>query len=309
MRTDKPYSLIKVEPMAGHLGAEISGVDLAQLDDRTFAEIKRAWLENLVIFFRDQNVTAAIMESMGQRFGTLSITSYTNSVPGHQFAHCLVREAQVAKGERNFGDFWHMDQTVRPVPTAGFMLYAVDCPPYGGDTGFTSMYAAYDNLSDGMKALCDQLVAVHSPAGVFGADGHGGPGKKPFFQPGTDKVYSITPEQMREYLRQETEHPLVRIHPETGHKALMVTGYCTRFRNMTEEESRPLLDFLMRHAIREDFTCRFRWRKGSLAVIDNRCMQHIAYQDYSGFRREMLRVEFVTADAPYGPALPKKMAA
>ena len=308
MRTDKPYTRIRVEPIAGHLGAEITGVDLANLDDATFADIKRAWLENLVIFFRDQNVTPDIMESFGQRFGDLSITSYTNSVPGYKFAHRLVRDAAVPKGERNFGDFWHMDQTVRPVPTAGFMLYAVDCPPYGGDTGFANMYSAYDNLSDGMKALCEQLVAIHSPAGVFGADGHGGPGKKPFFQPGTETTYSITPEEVRKYLQQETEHPLIRIHPETGRKALMVTGYVTRFRNMTEEESRPLLDFLMRHAIREDYTCRFRWRKGSLAIIDNRCMQHIAYQDYCGFRREMLRVEFIRPDAPYGPAMPKKAA-
>jgi taurine dioxygenase len=215
----------------------------------------------------------------------------------------------VPVGERNFGDMWHMDQTVRPMPTTGFMLYSLLCPRFGGDTGFASMYAAYDSLSEGMKTLCDSLVVVHSPSGVYGSDGSGANGKRPFMLPGADKAYTITPDQVVSYMRQETEHPLVRVHPETGRKLLMITGYCTRFRGMTEPESRPLLDYLVRHVVNETFTCRFRWRQGSLAIIDNRCLQHIAYQDYAGQRREMLRVEFAAAEAPYGPAKPKEVVA
>jgi taurine dioxygenase len=306
MRTTTPYRHIKVEPITGHIGAEISGVDMSgPIAPETFAEIKRAWLENLVVFFRDQNITPASIEALGSRFGQLSITSYTNPVPGFKFAHTLVRAADVPKGENNFGDMWHMDQTVRPIPTMGFLLYSVDCPPYGGDTGFANLYAAYDRLSDGMKEQCEKLVAVHSPSGIYGADGQGGDGKRRFLLAGTDKTYvKITPEEIRAYVAKETEHPLVRVHPETKRKLIMITGYVTRFRGMTVAESRPLIDFLIQHVTHHDYTCRFRWRKGSLALIDNRCMQHIAYQDYAGFRREMLRAEFVGTEPPYGPAKP-----
>ncbi len=296
-------------PVTGALGAEIEGVDLsAPLDATAFAEIRRAWQENAVLFFRDQKVTPEGIEALGRRFGELTITSYTNPVPGFKFAHSLVRAAEVAAGERNFGDSWHIDQTVREIPNAGFLLYAVDCPPYGGDTGFASLYAAYDALSPGMKELCRSLVAVHSPAGLFGRDGTGGPGKKPFMLAGADKVYNMTPEKMRAYMGQETEHPLVCEHPETGRLHLYLTGYVTRFRDMTEEESRPLIDYLTAHVARPEFTYRFRWRNGSLALIDNRCLQHIAYQDYAGFRREMLRVELADKVAPFGPAMPREAA-
>jgi len=310
LRTDQPYRRIRVEPTTGYLGAEVFGVDLSKpLDDETFAEVKRAWLENLVIAFRDQAITPPIIESFGARFGKLTITAYANSVPGYQFAHSLVRAADVPRGERNFGDSWHMDQTVRPIPNAGFLLCSVDCPPFGGDTGFASLYTGYEMLSEGMKALCESLVVIHSPSGLFGKDGMGGIGKKPFMLAGAEETYSgMTPEKVREYMAQETEQPLIAIHPETGRKLIMITGYCTRFRGMTEEESQPLLEYLTRHVSRPEYTWRLRWRRGTLALIDNRCLQHIAYQDYAGFRREMLRAEFEADEPPFGPMIPRRAA-
>ncbi|HXC39996.1 MAG TPA: TauD/TfdA family dioxygenase [Burkholderiales bacterium] len=309
MRKGGPYSRIKVEPTSGHLGAEVTGVDLSKpLDAATLAEIKAAWYDNLVLFFRDQKITPPIIESLAHHFGKPTITSYTNPVPGFKFAHALVREASAPMGAKNFGDMWHMDQTVRPIPTGAFLLYSVDCPPYGGDTGFASMYAAYEGLSEGMQKLCETLVAVHSPSGLYG-DGKGTGGKRPFRLEGTDKAYTISDEQISTYLRQETEHPLVAVHPVTGRKLLMITGYVIRFRGMTEMESQPIIDYLMRHANKPDYTTRLRWRQGTLALLDNRCLQHIAYQDYTGHRREMLRCECMADEAPFGPAKPRQAAA
>jgi taurine dioxygenase len=300
------FRRIRVRPVTGALGAEVEGVDLSNPHEEEFAEVHRAWLQCQVLFFRNQVIDAASIESLGSRFGPLTVTTYTNTVPGYRFAHSLVREAGIGKGERNFGDSWHIDQTVRRVPNAGFILYAVNSPPYGGDTGFSSLYAAYDGLSTGMQALCESLVAVHSPSGLFGPDGQGGPGKKPFMLAGADKVYRMTPDAMRDYMRLEMQHPLICVHPESGRKLIYITGYVTRFVGMTEEESRPLLDYLTAHVVRPEFTCRFRWRERSAAIIDNRCLQHIAYQDYSGFRREMLRVEFTDNVEPFGPAKPRQ---
>jgi taurine dioxygenase len=304
------YRKIVVKPVTGYVGSEIEGIDLSKpLDDETYAELRRAWIEAGVLFFRNQSMTPDTMEALGARFGTLTITSYANSVLGYKFAHTIARSAEAKQGERNFGDSWHMDQTVREIPNAGFALYAKTVPEYGGDTGFSSLYAAYDLLSPGMKKLCESLIAVHSPAGLFGRDGMSGPGKKPFLLRGADTTYAgMTPEKVREYMAQETLHPLVCEHPESGRKHICITGYVTRFDGMDEEESQPIIEYLTRHVVRPEITCRQRWYPGSLAIIDNRCLQHIAYQDYAGHGREMLRIEWEGDVRPFGPAMPRQPA-
>lgn len=290
---------LAIKPISGALGAEVEGVDLALLDEHTFADIQRAFAEHIVLFFRDQKLTEAQFEAFGARFGKLSITYYVDPVPGSKYVHRLVRPAEAQWGDRNFGDNWHVDQTVRERPNAIFALYAIECPPYGGDTMFTNLYRAYDGLSRGMQALCDTLTVMHSSRGLYGVDGHGGPGVKKAMP--VDK-FNITPEQMRAQLAVETEHPLVIRHPVTKRKLLYVTGpYCVRFKDMTEEESLPLITFLHQHAVRPEYTCRFRWSAGTVALMDNRCAQHFAVQDYAGFRREMLRLE-VEGEKPVGPA-------
>jgi taurine dioxygenase len=299
MQQVSTYERLVVKPISGALGAEVEGADLARLDETTFAEINRAFADHLVLFFRDQKLTQQQFEAFGARFGQLSITYYVDPIEGSTYLQRLVRPAEAKWGDRNFGDNWHADQTVRERPNAIFALYSIDCPPYGGDTLFSNLYLAYEALSPGMQSLCDTLTVMHSSRGLYGADGRGGSGVKKSMP--VDK-FNITPEQMRAQLAAETEHPLVIRHPVTKRKLLFVTGpYCVRFKDMTEEESLPLITFLQQHAVRPEFTCRFRWSQGAVALMDNRCLQHFAVQDYAGFRREMLRLE-VEGTIPVGPA-------
>ena len=296
------YERIAVKPVAGALGAEIEGVDLRRLDDATFAEIKRAFLEHLVIFFRDQELDKHQLAAVAERFGPLTVIPYVKKLlTDHPFVTQLVREAEVPSSERNIGDNWHSDQSPRERPSLGFALYCVEAPEYGGDTMFANLYRAYEALSPGMQAMCERLTVIHSLSGKFGTDGQGrGGGFKAV--PGGEGNYD---EETLALFRKETEHPLVRIHPETGRKLLFVTGpYSIRFADMTVAESKPLLDYLNNLATRPEFTCRFRWRRGSLTIMDNRCTQHYAVNDYEGFRRHMLRVE-MDGDRPFGPAMPR----
>ena len=307
MRYDlSSYRKIKVSPVAGALGAEIAGVDAsAAIADDVFEEIRRAFLAHHILFFRDQGLSPDALVAFGERFAPLSRSEYLGSIAENPFVHRMVREAEVPSSERNIGDRWHSDLSPRERPTFGFMLYCLEAPDYGGDTMFANLCLAYDTLSDAMKALCEQLVVIHSPSGVFGGDGAGGAGtKKPLVHKGMEKNYAVSERTLAD-LRRETEHPLVRIHPETGRRILFITGdYCIRLKGMTEAESRPIIDFLNRHAVRPEFTCRFRWRTGSLAVLDNRCTQHYAVNDYAGFRRAMLRIE-LEGERPFGPAMPR----
>jgi taurine dioxygenase len=177
----------------------------------------------------------------------------------------------------NFGGLWHSDTAYLETPPMGTMLIARAVPPHGGDTIFANMYLAYETLSEGMRRLLDGLVAVNSSA------------KADVTKTREDRMRDGARADARaEYL---AEHPVVRTHPETGRKALYVNGgHTVRFRDMTEQESAPLLDFLFAHQARPEFTCRFRWEEGSLALWDNRCAQHNPVNDYHGFRRVMHRV-------------------
>jgi len=279
---------LNVRPIAGALGAEIDGVDLAQLADGEIAAIKAALWEHLVLFFRDQRLTPEDQCAFTRHFGALTRPAAAGAVPGHPDMTLVRREADTPKERINFGGYWHSDQSFREKPAAGFTLYAVEVPPSGGDTLFENLYLAYESLSPGMRALLDRIVAVHSYAA--GSDPDRGYG-----DPNADRDVARFP---------DVEHPLVRTHPESGRNALYLSGsWLLRFRDMTEEESRPLLDFLYAHAARPEFTCRFHWTPGALALLDNRCTQHFAINDYAGHRRILHRVMFA-GDRPVGPALP-----
>ncbi len=174
--------------------------------------------------------------------------------------------------KHNFGGVWHSDTAYLDEPPMGSMLLAREVPPYGGDTEFANQYAAYEALSPGMRRMLDGLVAVNTSSK---ADA-------------TRTREDMVKEYPREYV---AEHPAVRTHPETGRKALYVNvGHTARFRGLTEQESAPLLEFLFRHQVKLEFTCRFRWQAGSLAFWDNRCTQHNAINDYHGHRRVMHRI-------------------
>ena len=283
------YSRIEVRPVAGALGAEIAGVDLTRpLDDHAFAEVHRALLDHLVIFFRDQTLTPEQHKDFARRFGALDVHPYAKGLPDHPEIIPVTKEADDRGG--NFGGTWHSDVTFYEKPALGSVLYALEVPPYGGDTLFANQYLAYEALSDGLKQTLDGLTALHNAARSYGAGGRAAQR-----QAQGSKSMAI---DIREDSEQTVEHPVVRTHPETGRKALFVNHVFTRrFKGWTEEESQPLLDFLYKHAVRPEFTCRFRWKPGSVAFWDNRCTQHYALNDYHGFARRMHRVT-ICGDRP-----------
>lgn len=275
------YQTIEVRPIAGALGAEIGNVDLSKpLSDEVFKEIHQALMEHLVIFFRGQELTPAEHKAFSRRFGDLLEVPFIRALEGHPEILPVMKGANESK-KRNFGGLWHSDMTYAEEPPMGSALYGRIIPPFGGDTMWANMYRAYETLSEGMREMLDKMVVVHSAMRSYGANGavvnNGDPAHK----------MAVTTDSRA---NQEVEHPAVRVHPVTGKKALYVNAtYSVRFKGFTEEESTPLLQYLYAHATRPEFTCRFRWTKGSLAVWDNRCTQHLAMNDYDGFDRELHR--------------------
>lgn len=275
---------IEARPIAGALGAEIVGADLSAPDDEMIGDIRRALLDHLVIFFRDQTPTPEQHKAFGLRFGAMDRHPFM--IPADEDPDILpvLKEAE---DRVNVGGMWHSDVTFQECPALGSILYAKELPPYGGDTLFANMYLAYESLSEGMKAMLRSLKAVHSAADAFGPNAKRYAGKR------------STLLRNREAALTETAHPVVRTHPETGRKLLFVnSGFTVRFEDMTAEESRPLLEFLYRHLARPEFTCRFRWTPDAVAFWDNRSTQHLAINDYHGHRRLMHRVT-VAGDRPY----------
>jgi len=274
------YRHIEVQPVAGSLGAEIRGVNVAAAPgDEVIAEIRQAFQDHLVIFFRDQKLTPHEQLGFARRFGEPMEYPQLKGLP-----ECpLITPVLKLEHERvNFGGVWHSDTTYLTQPPMASMLYAVEIPPYGGDTLFANQYQAYETLSDGLRKVLDGLTAINSS---------------------TKADASKTREERLKDAGVEVkvlvgEHPVVRTHPETGRRALYVNiGHTTHFKGWTEEESRPLLEYLWHHQVRPEFTCRFRWQPGSIAFWDNRCVQHNAVNDYQGFRRVMHRVT-LAGDTP-----------
>jgi len=264
-----------IRPLAGAIGAEIFGVDLAgELDDDTVAAIRRAWLDYCVIFFRDQDLPPERFLAFARRFGRPIEYPFVKGIDGFPEITPVVK----LEHERvNFGGLWHSDTTYLDMPPMGTMLIVREVPPHGGDTLFANMYLAYETLSPGLRRLLDPLVAVNSSA------------KADVTKTREDRMRDgARADARKEY---EALHPVVRTHPETGRKALYVNGgHTLRFEGMSEAESAPILRFLFAHQNRPEFTCRFRWEPGSLAFWDNRCAQHNPINDYHGFRRVMHRV-------------------
>ena len=266
-----------VRPTSGALGAEVLGIDLAQpLDDDAAAEIRRAFRDHGVIFFRDQRLTPEQHLAFAERMGPININRFFKSVPNHpEIAEVRKEPAQTT----NIGGGWHTDHSYDQIPALGSILLAREVPPRGGDTLFACMAQAYDALSDGLKQTLQGLRAVHSSRHVFGV-----------------AAYQADPERQQRFVNpeaasQDAVHPVVIRHPETGRPTLYVNpGFTLRFEGWTEEESRPLLEFLYRHAARPEFQTRFKWAEGSIAFWDNRATWHYALNDYQGERRLMHRI-------------------
>ena len=269
---------MQIEPLAGALGAEVRGVDLRSLDDAGWREIKSAFLKYAVLAIRGQQLEPADLMQVGARFGEPCYYPFVTGLEGYPFIFEVVKEESETV---NFGGNWHSDTTYLQQPPLATLLYAVETPTHGGDTLFSNTAAAYDALSEGMRAMVDKLVGVNS-ASLKVTGGR----RKMHSTIGSMKVHDT--ENADSY---EAEHPVARTHPDTGRKALYVSrSHTIRFRDMSEQESRPLIDFLQAHQIRPEFTCRVRWSPGTLTVWDNRCTQHSPVNDYHGQRRRMRRL-------------------
>jgi len=268
---DNVIARLVVRRMAGAIGAEIDGVKLRpDLPDAVIAELRRLWLEHLVLFFRNQELTPQELAAVARRFGEVVRYPF---LKGLDEAPEVIRVAKLEHETVNFGGLWHSDTAYLVEPPMASMLIAREVPPHGGDTLFASLYAAYDALSDGMKQMLAPLRAVNSSSKAEKS--------RTREDRGPDEAHRVL----------EAEHPVVRTHPETGRKALYVNGgHTLRFVGMTEVESVPLLEYLFAHQVRPEFTCRFHWEPGSTAFWDNRCALHNPINDYHGFRRIMHRV-------------------
>jgi len=286
------YRRIEIAPIAGALGAEIGGVDLATLDDETFREIKAAWLKHLVVFFRDQVLTPEQQIGFARRFGAIHQHPFMQGMDEHPEILEIVKEEGDTKA---FGEVWHTDQMFNPKPAKATILYAKETPDAGGDTLFANMYLAYDALSEPMQALLAGVKTwnVGDRKKLYQADKMGITRDGRYA--GNDKMTA----KLRDPGDLETEaaHPLVRTHPETGRKALYISNHTQTLEGFKGAEARPIIDFLRTHAVEPEFTCRFRWQVGSLAIWDNRCAQHRALNDYPGKRRRMHRIT-IAGDVP-----------
>jgi taurine dioxygenase len=267
--------MLEVRKIAGALGGEIHGVDLSgPLSEDGVAEIRRALLDHLVIFFRGQDLTPAQFLAFARSMGQPVEYPFVKGIPDYPE---IIQVMKLEHERTNFGGIWHTDTAYLEVPPMGSMLLAREVPPAGGDTLFANQYLAYDTLSSGMRRLVDSLTGVNSSA------------KADVTKTREDRMRTDARDDARkEYL---AEHPVVRTHPETGRKALYVNiAHTVRFQDMTEEESAPLLDYLFQHQVRPELTCRFQWAVGSIAFWDNRCALHNPVNDYHGYRRVMHRI-------------------
>ena len=266
-----PYRTIEVTPYSPHVGAEIGNIDLTRpLPGEQLAELRRAFTEHLVLFFRDQEIGFDDHARLAEYFGTIGrhVGVRTHSRPSED---ARVRRFHFdERSKRVSGDVWHTDQSCAPVPPLASILYNHTLPPDGGgDTLFASMYAAYDALSDRMKTCLEGLTALHDGVRVFGE--------------GTPRA----------------THPVVVRHPDSGRRLLYVNeSFTVRIEELPPAESKHLLAFLVEHCTRPEWTCRFRWRPHSIAMWDNRCAQHRAISDYLPNVRSGYRVQIDGIAAP-----------
>jgi taurine dioxygenase len=277
---------IEIKPLAGSLGAEIHGVDLSKpLDDQTFDKIHQAWLDHLVIFFRDQNITPEQLIAFGRRFGELHIHPYIPNLEGYpEIIH--LQSAADGPGEMAYqSNTWHTDLTYTQVPPQASILRAVHVPEAGGDTMWNNLCAAYEALSEPMRKFLDSMTAIHYIAVSMPADFL----EQKWAGQQVTRFQKATP---------PVEHPVIRTHPETGRKCIFVNrNFTSHIKDLTRAESDALLDYLYAHCEQPEFAVRFHWSDNAIAMWDNRCTQHYALVDYRS-QRTMHRVT-VCGDMPF----------
>jgi len=286
---------LDVRPLAGHIGAEISGIDLSSdLDDATIAEVRQVLLRWKVAFFRGQSIGHAEQISFGRRFGKLTPAHPFEDAPPEGFPEILPidsrrYEAKFGKKKATYDNGWHTDVTALVNPPAGSILRAEIVPPYGGDTAWTNLVAAYEGLPAPLRALADQLRAKHS----FGSLGRSAAA-------GSDYAQKIAANPL------VAIHPLVRVHPETGERALFVspsfTGHDSEIIGLSKRQSHRILDLFYEQVARPEYTVRFKWEPGDIAFWDNRATAHLGPSDldHLDFDRVLYRIT-LEGDIPVGP--------
>jgi len=273
-------SRLQLRPISGALGCEILGVDLARLDDATFAEIHRAFLDYSVLVFHDQELSQEQFAEFGKRFGKLEdepFLPFKGDVPGVFY----VKGGPGGKQRAVQNLDWHTDHTYQKNPSLGAILYALTIPPAGGDTLFSSNYCAYEALSPEMKQFVERQTAIHDVL-------HYGMWSFSHLSVASEEGLERLLKMRRRF--PQVEHPLVCTHPETGRRMLFLNkAWVTAIKGLKPLESRAILEMLNEHALAPEFQCRIRWRKKSLLIWDNRCVQHRPTYDYSE-ERVMMRV-------------------
>ena len=269
---------LEISRVAGALGAVVRGLDLRSVtDEEQIRTLIDALAEHLVVFLPEQDIDLDDLERITEMLGGRDVTPFVAPLEDRPYVIRVIKEPG---DQLNFANAWHTDLSYLPNPPAYTLLHAREVPPYGGDTVWSNQYLAFETLSPGLRRTLQGLRAVHSAGMAYGTGG------------ALDKAKSLTSmaiEPSAEAFKEHT-HPAVIRHPVTSRPTLYVNPvYTTRFEGWSPVESQALLAHLYRHSINENFTCRFRWSKGTLAIWDNRCTMHNALNDYSGVRREMFR--------------------
>ncbi|MCG8467796.1 MAG: TauD/TfdA family dioxygenase [Gemmatimonadetes bacterium] len=269
---------ITVDPLTPTIGAEISGVDLEDVDDATLEDIRRALTEHGVVFFRDQDISVESQKTLGARFGELVVHPNDPGLEGHP--EVMIIHADESS-KRVAGEVWHSDVSCSETPPMGSILRLYIVPETGGDTLFANMYAAYEALSDRLKGFLDGLTAVHDGA--------------PYYR----EVNRLIGRDDEGRAYPSAVHPVIRTHPVSGRRALFVNEmFTTRIVELATTESDAILRLLFAHVRRPEFHCRFQWRANSMAFWDNRCTQHHAVWDYWPATRSGYRVT-IRGDRPH----------
>jgi taurine dioxygenase len=281
------YSRITLERVAGACGAVVGGVDLAgELDDEVIAEIRRAVLDHLVVFFRGQDLTPGQQVAFSRRFGPFSPVPFIEPIAEHPEVIAVVREASETQSY-TFGSLWHSDFSFFAEPPFASILHAREVPPFGGDTLWANQELAFAAFSTGMQSMVTGLTGVHSATKAYSTS----------MQQLHDTFTGMTVHTSDEANRTQL-HPVVRVHPETGRPALYVNAqYTVGLDGFFPHEARPLLAMLFAHATETQFTCRWQWKVGDVAMWDNRSVQHMVMADSTGHRRYMRRTT-VAGDRP-----------
>ena len=281
---------LTVEPVAGALGASVTGLDLREVREATELDgLRRALADHLVVFLPDQDLTLDDLERITDLLGGRDVTPFVEPLEDRPYVIRVIKEPDDVL---NFANAWHSDLSYLPAPPAYTLLHAWEVPDHGGDTVWSNQYLAYETLSGGLRDTLRGLRAVHSAGMAYGTGG-----LLDKYKDYTSMAIAPSPDAYAEHT-----HPVVTVHPVTGREALYVNPvYTTRFEGWSKEESAALLEHLHRHSINENFTCRLRWSVKTLAIWDNRCAMHNALNDYSGVRREMYRTS-VKGAAPVRPA-------